>query len=212
MQAEYSSLLVQKAPLEALETGLCNENLVRNLCPLLRESQIIHEELVCNTNDFATTQAVRKAKIANVSERKRATTANASWVEANDEPSQPQEAPNSKQKEAKDKNETLLAEIKELEAHHNNFQEKLYQTLSYAQYPLRFISRGRGCGHCTSHNSCTYCMGCKCRNEGMAMQILATIAFSVVRVDIFNRSILVKYGIIRETPYAYARGARNDRK
>ena len=45
-ESEYSSQLVEKSFLKAFESGLCDENLVTNLLPFLRKSQITDEELM----------------------------------------------------------------------------------------------------------------------------------------------------------------------
>eukprot|EP00112_Aurelia_sp_Birch-Aquarium-sp1_P003997 Seg1452.4 transcript_id=Seg1452.4/GoldUCD/mRNA.D3Y31 product="Retrovirus-related Pol polyprotein from transposon 17.6" pseudo=true protein_id=Seg1452.4/GoldUCD/D3Y31 len=145
-QAEYNSQLVQKSFLKAFETGLRDENLVTNLRPFLRQEHITDEELMRNVNDLATKQAERRAKIINAPERQRAAKANASCVEFEIGREKNQGAPKSTQKESKNENEKLLAEIKELKSNLTDLKQRFDEKQSSPQYPPRFQSRGRGRG------------------------------------------------------------------
>ena len=80
-ESEYSSQLVEKSFLKAFESGLRDENLVTNLRPFLRKSQITDEELMRSVNELATKQAERKAKIGTATERYKAAKAQVVNVE-----------------------------------------------------------------------------------------------------------------------------------
>ena len=56
-ESEYSSQLVEKSFLKAFEPRLCDENLVTNLRPFLRKSDITDNELMRRVNDLAMKQS-----------------------------------------------------------------------------------------------------------------------------------------------------------
>ena len=115
-ESEYSSQLVEKSVLKAFESGLRDENLVTNLRPFLRKSDITDDELMRSVNELATKNSERKATIGTASERTKAAKAQAVTIENDKMNKQSPNIPRENSKVVESETSKLSAEIQYLKS------------------------------------------------------------------------------------------------
>ena len=142
-ESEYSSQLVEKSFLKAFESGLRDENLVTNLRPFLRKSDITDDELMRSVNDFATKQSERKAKIGAASERTKAAKAQAITVENEKQNKQSPNIPRENSKVVESETSKLSAEIQYLKSQLAEIKQQANNSARGNLAP-RFSNRARG--------------------------------------------------------------------
>ena len=170
-ESEYSSQLVEKSFLKAFESGLRDENLVTNLRPFLRKSQITDEELMRSVNELATKQAERKAKIGTATERYKAAKAQVVNVEK-ENGSQTPKIQKKGSSNFENQTEKLSAEIQNLKAELAAIKSQV-DTPTGSNLPPRFQNRARGRGRSRYNQPGRYGrpMGCRnCQAKGMGEQ------------------------------------------
>ena len=170
-ESEYSSQLVEKSFLKASESGLRDENLVTNLRPFLRKSQITDEELMRSVNELATKQAERKAKIGTATERYKAAKAQVVNVEK-ENGSQTPKIQKKGSSNFENQTEKLSAEIQNLKAELAAIKSQV-DTPTGSNLPPRFQNRARGRGRGRYNQPGRYGrpMGCRhCQANGMGEQ------------------------------------------